>query len=77
MQTLGVPYKKGYDKIAVADLKAQAKIVAEDIVNTTPKQALIGVNKAALVKDIQAKEIVAVIAYLQRLGVDITVKSKK
>jgi cytochrome c oxidase cbb3-type subunit I/II len=61
MQTLGVPYKKGY----------------EDIVNTTPKQALIGVNKAALVKDIQQKEIVAVIAYLQRLGVDITVQSKK
>lgn len=77
MQTLGVPYKKGYDKKAVTDLKAQAKLVAEDIVNTTPKQALIGVNKAALVKDIQQKEIVAVIAYLQRLGVDITVQSKK
>jgi len=77
MQTLGVPYKKGYDKKAVADLKAQAKLVAEDIVNTTPKQALLGVNKAALVKDIQQKEIVAVIAYLQRLGVDITVQSKK
>lgn len=77
LQTLGVPYKKGYDKKAVADLKAQAKLVAEDIVNTTPKQALIGVNKAALVKDIQQKEIVAVIAYLQRLGVDITVQSKK
>lgn len=77
MQTLGVPYKKGYDKKAVADLKAQAKLVAEDIVNTTPKQALIGVNKATLVKDIQQKEIVAVIAYLQRLGVDITVQSKK
>jgi cytochrome c oxidase cbb3-type subunit I/II len=77
MQTLGVPYKKGYDKKAVADLKIQAKQVAEDIVNTTPKQALIGVNKAALVKDIQEKEIVAVIAYLQRLGVDITLTSKK
>jgi cytochrome c oxidase cbb3-type subunit I/II len=77
MQTLGVPYKKGYDKKAVADLKIQAKQVAEDIVNTTPKQALIGVNKAALVKDIQEKEIVAVIAYLQRLGVDITLNDKK
>ena len=77
MQTMGVPYRKGYDKKAVADLKAQAKLVAEDIVNTTPKQALIGVNKAALVKDIQQKEIVAVIAYLQRLGVDITVQTKK
>ncbi len=77
MQTLGVPYAKGFDKKAIADLKAQAKLVAEDIVQTTPKQALIGVNKAALIKDIQQKEIVAVIAYLQRLGVDITLQPKK
>lgn len=77
MQTLGVPYKKGYDKRAIADLKAQAKVVAEDIVNTTPKQALVGVNKAVLVKEIQQKEIIAVIAYLQRLGVDITLQPNK
>jgi cytochrome c oxidase cbb3-type subunit I/II len=77
MQTLGVPYKKGADRKAIGDLKIQAKLIAEDIVNTTPKQALIGIDKAALVKDIQEKEIVAVIAYLQRLGVDITLTSKK
>ncbi|MEY4287185.1 MAG: hypothetical protein RL511_1271 [Bacteroidota bacterium] len=77
MQTLGVPYKKGDDRKAIGDLKIQAKLIAEDIVNTTPKQALIGIDKAALVKDIQEKEIVAVIAYLQRLGVDITLTSKK
>jgi cytochrome c oxidase cbb3-type subunit I/II len=77
MQTLGVPYKKGADRKAIGELKIQAKLIAEDIVNTTPKQALIGIDKAALVKDIQEKEIVAVIAYLQRLGVDITLTSKK
>ncbi len=77
MQTLGVPYKKGADQKAIGELKIQAKLIAEDIVNTTPKQALIGIDKAALVKDIQEKEIVAVIAYLQRLGVDITLTSKK
>ncbi|MEY2651426.1 MAG: hypothetical protein RLZZ321_518 [Bacteroidota bacterium] len=77
MQTLGVPYAKGYDQKAVADLKKQAHEIALDIVNTTPKQALTGVNQASLVQDIEQKEITALIAYLQRLGVDITVKTQK
>jgi cytochrome c oxidase cbb3-type subunit I/II len=77
MQTLGVPYANGYDQKAVTDLKKQAHEIALDIVNTTPKQALAGVNQASLVRDIEQKEITAVIAYLQRLGVDITVKTKK
>ncbi|TAF86663.1 MAG: cytochrome-c oxidase, cbb3-type subunit I [Flavobacteriia bacterium] len=77
MQTLGVPYTKGYDQKAIKDLKAQAHLIAEDIINTTPKQALIGVNQKSLIKDIEQKEIVAVIAYLQRLGLDITLKPKK
>lgn len=61
MQTLGVPYAEGYDQIAVADLNAQA----EQIV-------------ASLKKDnIEAspdQEIIALIAYLQRLGTDIKKK---
>ena len=77
MQTLGVPYAKGYHLKARADLKKQAHLIAEDIVQTTPKQALVGINQKALIQDIEQKEIVAVIAYLQRLGVDITVTSKK
>ena len=77
MQTLGVPYAKGYDQKAVADLKKQAHEIALDIVNTTPKQALTGVNQASLVQDIEQKEITPLIAYLQRLGVDITVKTQK
>ncbi len=77
MQTLGVPYAKGYDQIAIKDLKAQAHLIATDIVKTTPKQALIGVNQKSLIKDIEQKEIIAVIAYLQRLGLDITLQPKK
>ena len=64
-------------KQQIKDLKAQARLIAEDIIKTTPKQALIGVNQKSLVKDIEQKEIVAVIAYLQRLGVDITLQPKK
>jgi cytochrome c oxidase cbb3-type subunit I/II len=77
MQTLGVPYTKGYDLKARAVLKKQAHAIAEDIVQTTPKQALVGINQKVLIRDIEQKEIVALISYLQRLGVDITVTSKK
>ncbi len=59
MQTLGVPYPEGYDKLALADLEAQATKIADGLkdadIDTTPK-----------------KEIIALIAYLQRLGTDIT-----
>lgn len=61
MQIVGVPYEKGYEKVANNDLRAQATAVAGDLTQngfpTTPD-----------------KEIVALIAYLQRLGTDIKVK---
>jgi len=59
MQTLGVPYPEGYDQKAVADVKAQAKLIADDL----------GKNNIKVQSD---REIIAMIAYLQRLGVDIT-----
>ncbi len=58
MQSLGVPYAEGFDKEANADLVAQADSIAADL------------SKA----NIQVKsdrEIIALIAYLQRLGTDI------
>ena len=58
MQTLGVPYAPGYDLKANADLDAQAN----EIVASLKK------DKIITTKD---KEIVALIAYLQRLGRDI------
>lgn len=71
MQTLGVPYAKGYENKAVRDLRIQAKVIAQDIVDNMGKEVLKGVNKKELVSEIQNKEIVALISYLQRLGIDI------
>jgi cytochrome c oxidase cbb3-type subunit I/II len=58
MQTLGVPYPEGYDKIAEADMMKQAEQIAASL------------KKDGIETDAQ-KEIVAMIAYLQRLGKDI------
>lgn len=58
MRTLGVPYAEGYEHQANRDLDEQAKAIALDL------------NK----NNIKAKsdtEIIALIAYLQRLGTDI------
>ena len=58
MQTLGVPYEDGYDQIAVQDLEYQAKQIADRLA-------------ADNIKTAPNKEIIALIAYLQRLGTDI------
>jgi cytochrome c oxidase cbb3-type subunit I/II len=60
MRSLGVPYASGYEDRAVADLRAQAEVIAADI------------TKAGMPAD-PSREIIALIAYLQRLGVDIKV----
>jgi cytochrome c oxidase cbb3-type subunit I/II len=77
MQTLGVPYPKGYDKRAKADLQTQAHVIAADIVNTSDPITLKGRNINDLIKEIEQKDIVAIIAYLQRLGTDVKVKPTK
>lgn len=71
MQTLGVPYEKGYDKKAKADAEAQALEIATDIVNNMPEEVKKGMNLKAKINEIKQKEIIALIAYLQRLGTDI------
>jgi cytochrome c oxidase cbb3-type subunit I/II len=58
MQTLGVPYPEGYDKIANADLMKQANQIVENL-------------KRDKIDSPPNKEIIAMIAYLQRLGKDI------
>ena len=58
MQTLGVPYEEGFDNEAIADAQAQAKAIAEGL-------------KSDNIEVASEKEIVALIAYLQRLGTDI------
>ncbi len=58
MQTVGVPYEEGYDKIAHEDMDIQATAIVKSL-----KDAKINIGKD--------KEIVALISYLQRLGTDI------
>jgi cytochrome c oxidase cbb3-type subunit I/II len=70
MRTLGVPYKKGYEKIATKELLLQANEIAADIVKNQPAELLKNINVAKETKKLEKKEIVALIAYLQRLGKD-------
>jgi cytochrome c oxidase cbb3-type subunit I/II len=63
MQTLGVPYPEGYDKRANADLMEQAKLIKDNL------------KKDKLVTPAD-REIVALIAYLQRMGTDIKGQQK-
>lgn len=58
MQKLGVPYPEGYDQICVQDLRIQADSIALALNN-------------AQIKTSGEKEIIALIAYLQRMGTDI------
>lgn len=58
MQTLGVPYPEGYDKVANKDLKAQATKIKDNLAK----------DKIMVNGD---EEIIGLIAYLQRLGTDI------
>lgn len=58
MRRLGVPYENGYEARAVADLKKQAEGIASNLAK----------EKIKIPSD---REIVALIAYLQRLGTDI------
>ncbi|QEC70070.1 cytochrome-c oxidase, cbb3-type subunit I [Panacibacter ginsenosidivorans] len=64
MQTLGVPYAPGYDLQANTDLIAQANKIKADL----KKDKL---NAPA------NSEIIALIAYLQRVGTDIKAESKQ
>ena len=63
MQTLGVPYAEGFDKIANNALMEQAAVIQQNL-----KKDNIEVKSS--------KEIVALIAYLQRIGTDIKLEQK-
>jgi len=80
MQTLDVPYPKGYENQAVADLKKQANEIAQaivkDIYSKLPPDVQKQYNFDEEVAKMEKKEIVALIAYLQRLGTDIKADSK-
>ncbi len=58
MRTLGVPYEKGYEKIANRDLMTQANDIS-------------GVLRTDSIRISPNREVIALIAYIQRLGTDI------
>jgi len=58
LRRVGVPYPAGYEQVAQKELEAQAARVVENL-------------KVGSIKADPDKEIIAVIAYLQRLGKDI------
>ena len=64
MKVLGVPYPDNYEQQAIVDLKAQADSIAKDL----------GANG---IQTDSNREIIALIAYIQRLGVDISNKPVK
>jgi cytochrome c oxidase cbb3-type subunit I/II len=64
LQSLGTPYPEGFADKAVEDLNLQAKKIAESLTKDKIEQ-----------EGLEKKEIVALIAYLQRLGTDIKVKA--
>jgi cytochrome c oxidase cbb3-type subunit I/II len=63
MQTLGVPYPAGYDKIANQDLVKQEETIVANL-------------KKDKIETSGNVEIVAMIAYLQRVGTDIKLEPK-
>jgi cytochrome c oxidase cbb3-type subunit I/II len=72
MQTLGVPYPDGYDQKAKADAEEQALEIAKDIVNNMPAEIKKAMNTEKKINELKSKEIIALIAYMQRLGTDIS-----
>ena len=58
MQKLGVPYPEGYDEISIEEVRKQAERIA----------AGLNASKIEVAAD---REIIAMIAYLQRMGTDI------
>ena len=64
MKTLGVPYPDGYDRVANIDLMKQADSIAYNLKK----------DKIETPADV---EIVALIAYMQRIGRDIKTEQKQ
>jgi cytochrome c oxidase cbb3-type subunit I/II len=63
MQTLGVPYEEGYDQKAAVDYMTQAKLIVDDL-------------KTSGIEIEPTKQMVAMIAYMHKLGKDISVPAE-
>ncbi len=66
LRTLGTPYSKDFEKYAIENAQEQAQKIAKNLAGQGIKD-----------QGIEDKEIVAIIAYLQRLGTDIKIQPKQ
>jgi cytochrome c oxidase cbb3-type subunit I/II len=64
MRTLGVPYEEGYELVANLDVVAQQQAIVKSLAED-------GIKDAA-----PNTELIAIIAYLQRLGTDIKLENQ-
>jgi cytochrome c oxidase cbb3-type subunit I/II len=74
LRSIGVPYEEGLEEKAEGLATEQAKGIASNIISDLFK--LEGAKKEAAIDNLSKKEVVAIIAYLQRLGTDIQVKER-
>jgi cytochrome c oxidase cbb3-type subunit I/II len=68
MRTLGVPYDDGYEEQCVTDLEKQAEEIVKQLVEQDAD-----ISQQPPDHDL---DIIALIAYLQRLGTDIKVEGE-
>ena len=66
MRKLGVPYREGYEEQAINDLYKQSARIAASIAKDLNPDA-----DESQIAELSSKEVIALIAYLQRLGSDI------
>lgn len=67
MRKIGVPYPEGFEDIALDSLKSQARYIAREIYAGEADAEFTDED----IEKLSKKEVVAIIAYLQRLGSDI------
>ncbi|MFN1834494.1 cytochrome-c oxidase, cbb3-type subunit I [Balneola sp. MJW-20] len=64
LRAVGVPYAEGYEDLAVRDMRAQAEQITSELKAN-------GFDQIDGIQVTSDKQIIAMIAYLQRLGIDI------
>ncbi|MDZ7719755.1 MAG: cytochrome-c oxidase, cbb3-type subunit I [Balneolaceae bacterium] len=64
LRTVGVPYAEGYEDIAIRDLEAQAEQITQGLREN-------GFDEIDGIQITSDSKIIAIIAYMQRLGIDI------
>jgi cytochrome c oxidase cbb3-type subunit I/II len=68
MQTFNIPYEPGYANRANADLEKQAKEIAVELMKDKGIQQIVDMEG---IKSLEYSKIVALVAYMQRIGTDI------